>query len=369
MKPKFFTLILSTLLFSSYGFSQNLVINPGAESATSSGWTIVTQGTSCYGSSDWRIQGNQNGFPVAHSGTYFFFSGCNKINGQIYQDIDVSNLAGDIDMSNRNFTFIGYMQVYADAKPDQAQMIIEYRNASDVVIVSYNTGLTSNQSVWTPYTSTITAPVGTRKVRIKLISKSVSGSSVDAYFDDISLTSTQILPLQLISFNTVVNDKNEVVASWKTATELNNDHFELQRSVDGISWETVASVRGAGTSSTMKSYAAIDRFPITGNSFYRLAQYDLDGKFSVSKVNSVKVNGTSDRISVYPNPAVSRINIEGNAQSLSGMKIFDATGQNVTSRANKMQNSSTQIQMDVSQLPSGVYFIKAGTQTTTFYKK
>lgn len=368
MQSKHWALLTAFLILGSDLFSQNIVVNPGAESPVSTGWTIVNQGANCNGAADWRVQGNQSGLPAAHAGDYFFYSGCNT-SGEIYQDIDVSQYADEIDESNRNFTFIGYMQVGNEASPDKSQMIIEYRNASDAKIVIYNTGQRADKGVWTSYTSTITAPIGTRKVRIRLLSHSVTGPSVDAYFDDISLTSVALLPLQLVSFITIVNSKNEVEATWKTANEMNNDRFELQRSADGISWESVATVKGSGTTSSGKSYSAIDRFPLNGQSFYRLMQFDFDGKTSVSKINSVRINSSENKILIFPNPAATKITVGANLQTLSDLKIYDSKGQDVTSNTKQVRNSSSQVEINIAELPSGIYFIKSGTQSGSFYKK
>jgi|GEM_PF-5739820 len=369
MKFKFFTLIFFAFFLTNSSFSQNLIINPSAESPLSAGWTIVSKGTDCYTGSNWRIMGNQNGYPVAHQGSYFFFSGCNSVNGELYQDIDVTGLAADIDAGNRNFTFTGYMQVYDQTPADKSQIIVEYRNAANQLLVSYNTGLTENRGIWTTYTSTLTAPFGTRKVRIRLLSYAGNGSSVDAYFDDLSLTSVKILPLELVSFITTTNDENEVIATWKTANEINTDRFELERSANGMLWEPVATVGAAGNSSTLKSYSTADRFPLPGQSFYRLVQYDKDGKFSVSKVNTVKINGTSRKVQVYPNPAVSKITIQGSASSLNNLNIFNSTGQNVLPKTKLIKQNATTIHADISQLPAGIYFIRSNGGSTTFYKK
>lgn len=369
MKIKFYPLLLAILLSCQWAFSQNLIINPGGELPATTGWTIVSKGTDCYNSSDWHIQGNQNGFPSAREGNYFFFSGCNSVNGQIYQDIDVSSLAADIDASNLNFTFSGYMQVFNQSPADGAMMKIEYFNASDVLVSSYNTGITKNVGVWTQYVSTITAMPGTRRVRITLRSFVYTGPSVDAYFDDLSLISVQLLPLKLMSFTTALDRSNAVIADWKTANEMNNDHFELQRSKDGIAWETVDRVQGAGTTNTIHSYTAKDNYPIEGLSYYRLIQFDLDGKMSVSKVNTIKTENSNARLLAYPNPARSKLTVEGDQETLREIAVFASNGKNVNSVIQKSVTSPTRLELNVSVLPRGIYYIKANGKSTIFYKQ
>ncbi|MGB0887995.1 MAG: hypothetical protein ACPGSL_07735 [Vicingaceae bacterium] len=127
----FVTICLS--IFSVYG--QNLIINPSAESdpfGAGGGWASVVTGTSCYTGSNWQITGNQNGFPVAQSGTMYFYSGCGSISGEAYQDIDVSANAIQIDAGSQTFTFSGYTQSYNQNPIDGARIIVEYRNASSL---------------------------------------------------------------------------------------------------------------------------------------------------------------------------------------------------------------------------------------------
>lgn len=369
MKVKFYPQLLAILLLSQSAFTQNLIVNPGGESPATTGWTIVSKGSDCYGSSDWHIQGNQNGFPAAHGGNYFFFSGCGSVNGEIYQDINVSSYAADIDASNLNFNFSGYMQVYNQSPADGAQMKVEYFNASNALLASYNTGITRNVGVWTQYLSSITANPGTRRVRITLRSYSYNGSSVDAYFDDIVLEAVKLLPIQLISFSTSLDRSNDVVANWKTATERNNDRFELQRSKDGNSWETIATVKGSGTTNAIQSYSAKDNFPIDGLSYYRLAQFDLDGKMSVSKVNMIRTSSSIGKLVAYPNPVRTILNLEGNAETLTEFSVFSPGGQNVTAAIRKSVVSPTHLKLDVSQLPKGIYYIRSNNNSTTFYKQ
>ena len=368
MKLKFYPILFAILLFSQRVFTQNLIVNPSGELPATNGWTIVSKGSDCFNSSDWHIQGNQNGFPAAHGGNYFFFSGCNSINGEIFQDIDVSSLAGNIDAANLNFTFSGFVQVYNQSPADGALMKVEYFNASNVLVGVYNTGVTKNVGVWTQYISTITAMPGTRRVRVTLKSFSNNGSSVDAYFDDLSLLGYQILPLELTSFTTILDRSQNVIAQWQTANELNNDHFELQRSKDGKVWETIAKVKGAGTTNTSRFYTAKDNTPIEGISYYRLIQYDLDGKMSVSKVNMIKSTSADTKLTAYPNPVSTIMTVEGDASTLNAISVFAAGGQSVNTAIQISVISPTSRKLDVSNLPKGIYYIRANGKSTSFYK-
>lgn len=111
----------------------------------------------------------------------------------------------------------------------------------------------------------------------------------------------QVLPVELVSFfASSSNDGVQLV--WKTASELNNDYFTIERSNGGEKFEEVLKVKGMGTKVTETSYSSKDTAPFKGISYYRLKQTDFDGRFSYSNVVSVSIDGT-DLWSVFPNPS------------------------------------------------------------------
>ncbi|MCB0395216.1 MAG: T9SS type A sorting domain-containing protein [Flavobacteriales bacterium] len=114
----------------------------------------------------------------------------------------------------------------------------------------------------------------------------------------------EVLPIKLLYFDAqLVNDS--VQLNWKTATEINNHFFTVERSKDGINFEVLGKVEGAGNSSTMRSYAAVDAYPYEGLSYYRLKQTDYDGRtetFSPVPVNNSDGTGYPF-ITIFPNPA------------------------------------------------------------------
>lgn len=113
------------------------------------------------------------------------------------------------------------------------------------------------------------------------------------------------LPIELVSFTAGANNNGEVVLNWITAIEINNDYFTIERSTDGINFEEVARIAGAGSSTVTNTYTTIDNQPASGLSYYRLKQTDFDGTFEYSNTVSVKIGATEPtvQISVYPNPA------------------------------------------------------------------
>ncbi len=115
-----------------------------------------------------------------------------------------------------------------------------------------------------------------------------------------------VLPIELIEFNAQINNNKLVDVLWSTASEKNNNYFEIQKSLNAIEFEktgTVASKANGGNSNSYLSYIFEDTNPLFGVSYYRLKQVDYDNSFSYSKVVSVNyVKEKNIRFVIYPNP-------------------------------------------------------------------
>jgi hypothetical protein len=96
------------------------------------------------------------------------------------------------------------------------------------------------------------------------------------------------LPVILYSFFANCNNQNQVDVSWTTGSEINNDYFTVERSSDGLSFEEVARLSGAGNSNTPLHYKITDETPVKGVSYYRLKQTDFDGKYEVFPMAPVR---------------------------------------------------------------------------------
>jgi hypothetical protein len=108
--------------------------------------------------------------------------------------------------------------------------------------------------------------------------------------------SNTALPVELLFFTAQVNQQNIVVLNWATASELNNDFYTVERSLDGLSWELVDIVNGSGTTPLRNDYSTRDLRPYSGLSYYRLKQTDFDGTFEYSNIVSVFVNAAEKEL-------------------------------------------------------------------------
>lgn len=137
-----------------------------------------------------------------------------------------------------------------------------------------------------------------------------------------------VVPVKLTNF-TVQKVNADVRVKWNTENEINNSHFEIQRSRDGVNFEYVGSVNGNGNSTVLLSYEFIDRnaMQLSDLWFYRLKQVDTDERFTFSSVAVVK-GSTIQPYSVFPNPSRNQFQIRINDNATEGLRyrLFTASG-------------------------------------------
>ncbi|MBL0100800.1 MAG: T9SS type A sorting domain-containing protein [Saprospiraceae bacterium] len=153
---------------------------------------------------------------------------------------------------------------------------------------------------------------------------------------------------------------------WKspllsTASETNNDYFNIERSADARNFETIGEIKGAGNSSKELSYEYIDEKPMTGLNYYRIKQTDFDGRFSYSEIRSVRFKGLNN-VNVTPRTTEGQINITTDLEAYT-IDIHNAAGQ-VVKTFPAMGLDQT---ISIESLVAGVYYIRinSGTETET----
>lgn len=161
-------------------------------------------------------------------------------------------------------------------------------------------------------------------------------------------SSTQVLPVTLVSL-TADPREDDILLKWQTASELRNDHFEIQRSDDAEHWELVGNQKGAGTTNLQQSYQLADKHPLKGRSYYRLKQVDDDGNYSLSRVVSVNFEG--DRIIAFPNPSSGVFNLSA---SNVYVEVWNIQGKKILSS----QLDGSQNGIDITEQPPGIYVLK-----------
>ncbi|MBN8545982.1 MAG: T9SS type A sorting domain-containing protein [Ignavibacteria bacterium] len=171
-----------------------------------------------------------------------------------------------------------------------------------------------------------------------------------------------IVPVELASLSATVAG-TDVNLMWTTASELNNNGFEIERKSGEGSWSKVAFVKGNGTTTKISEYAYTDKGVKTGKYQYRLKQIDFDGSFSYSYAVEVEVGTpmTFELSQNFPNPFNPTTTISYRIPETSGvtLKIFDVTGTEVMTLVNQKQEAgSYTINFDATNFASGMYIYK-----------
>jgi len=175
------------------------------------------------------------------------------------------------------------------------------------------------------------------------------------------------VPVELVSFSASTNSK-EVTLSWSTATELNNQGFEVQRKFNDGEFATLGFIRGKGTTTTPQQYSFIDKNLIDGKYSYRLKQIDYNGTYEYSNIVEVDWRAFNSYLleQNYPNPFNPTTKIGYGIKEKSNVKItiLNAIGEEVAVVMNEEKEAGYhQVEFDAERLPSGVYFyrLKAGS--------
>lgn len=179
------------------------------------------------------------------------------------------------------------------------------------------------------------------------------------------------LPIELLSF-TATTKSNYIELNWVTASEINNDYFDVERSLDGINFTSISTINGAGNSIKNLSYSTIDYAPLRGWSYYRLKQTDYDGKTSYSNIVTEKFIKLND-FKIYPNPNSGEVfycQISNNDAKVL-VVLRDMMGHEYYSKVLVTnQNGEDLYSIDPSQkLDPGTYSVTATSNNKVYQKK
>jgi hypothetical protein len=190
------------------------------------------------------------------------------------------------------------------------------------------------------------------------------------YFSDVM---PAIIPVELTSFAANVNN-GVVELNWETATEVNNQGFEVERRTEATEYRTIGYVAGAGTVTEPRSYSYTDITAENGINFYRLKQVDFNGTYSFSNEVEVDVTAplTFNLEQNYPNPFNPSTNIRYSVPESGNVKlaVYNVVGEEVAVLVNGYTEAGQfDVSFDASNLPSGVYLYKLQSANSVQTKK
>ncbi len=265
---------------------------------------------------------------------------------------------------------IGKLDVNAGKKVDMYYWDSELNGLTESQIEGYHWVTEgSSSSWWTPLDGSV--DVGNNLF-------TTSGDPYDSYFttstwygftwsDKFTLGSKQSpLPITLIDFSYRC-DNSEIDINWTTSSEINNDYFILEKSTDGIYYQEIAEISGAGNSNNTNKYNFTD-YNYEGIAYYRLIQVDYNGDKTFFKPIYTNCNSNNNSaIILYPNPAKNKVNIKlNNLNNIESVIITDVVGKQLFKE--KIINNDNII-INTQSLAKGAYNVTIITKNNKYTKQ
>ena len=176
------------------------------------------------------------------------------------------------------------------------------------------------------------------------------------------------LPVTWLSFNAKRAGETSINLKWSTASEINNSHFEVERSADAKNFTVIGKVKGNGTTSQVSNYTYTDASGLAANCYYRLRQIDLNGKSEYSIIIAVPASAKtvakqaagSNIVSLNPNPVVdmAELRVKGYENVNANIQVVDMSGIVLKDMMMLLGTESSPAMIDLGFLKTGTYIIK-----------
>lgn len=271
----------------------------------------------------------------------------------------------------------------ADNSNDSLTVVLVNRSTtlSKTVTLNFSNFLLASQTVQALTLSNL--PVGTETFvshtnnALRSSTITPSGNTLQVTLSPLSVTSVQIasnsviLPVVLTSFTASKSD-NGVHLDFSTTNEVQLSSFAIERSADGASFDPIGTVPATAALSgnnLQNNYTFFDGKPLSSVNYYRLKMIDDDGGFTYSKIVTIKFD-IGSAFSIFPNPVRDALNVQ--MQLPAGtivLQIMDALGRQLQEVSIQSTGAVFSTSLDVSSLPKGLYYIRAGAITRSFIKK
>lgn len=176
------------------------------------------------------------------------------------------------------------------------------------------------------------------------------------------IRTAQTLPVSYNNFSASLQNKS-VLLNFSTSTESNNNGFEIEKSINGKDFSTIGFVASKainGNSNSPINYQFEDAKLLSGKSFYRLKQVDKDGKYAVSKIESINYNtNISFSVKVLSNPVSDNLilNIKSNVNRIIQINITNSAGATLLAKQQTIVNGENNFSLAANQLPKGILFV------------
>lgn len=260
--------------------------------------------------------------------------------------------SASVSIPNNSFNFEGLDLNISriDLYTNQAKIGIDYNVGTKLLTAEAGGTIANNTYKWYRNNVLVATIVGSKDYNVTedgTYYAEVTNSAIPGLTLTTENEVVATLPVTLVSFS-ASNIGEQNYLAWKTSYENNSEGFAVERSWDGNKFEKIGFVAGNGNTNTGSDYNFIDRSPLF-LSYYRLKQMDLDGKFTYSRVISVK--SPDDEIVAYPNPAGNYFYLK-NLKDKSTIIIRNPEGKIMSKQVVEPGK-----QVDISNLTPGLYTV------------
>lgn len=290
-------------------------------------------GTTTFSGVDFTISGTGNisaNTPVTVTNSYFTF------NNTAY----FFNNGGQLDLTASRFYFNNNAYFYANAGPinlkSNSRLIAGDGSVSSKAYLYFNSAASQTLTIYDNLSSVGLANKNNYYFNWSAY-KSVSNSKTYSpasppyqygcgILNSAGISSCTILSAKIADF-TGIENHGSVNLQWTTSQEINTSYFGIERSADGINWESIGTVHAKGYSATSTDYHFTDASPLSGANYYRLQTVDLDARAEYSEVITVKTVVSNTGISIFPNPIANlSFNLKLSSADASVVNVFTMEG-------------------------------------------
>ena len=172
------------------------------------------------------------------------------------------------------------------------------------------------------------------------------------------------LPVELLTFTAKLENAQTAGLDWITASEINNDHFDIERSEDGKVLIKVGEEKGHGTTSFQNVYHYDDAFGIVNVNilYYRLKQVDYNGKYQYSEIRKLNLTGESEKVTAWYNGLDDKteISLDFDKATQGSIRMIDIQGKLLAEQSIHIQAGQSHMSMDMFGLAKGIYTVSIG---------
>jgi predicted esterase len=232
---------------------------------------------------------------------------------------------------------------------------LQIKNQDSTVIATVDIPQTFGWQNWRTLSVDIPLAAGKQNIRIQ----SSSATNYNINWIELSTNVVQApLPIKFVYFNAGCQS-SAVNLQWRTSQEQNVQRYSVQRSVDGLKWEDIGTVPALGQGTQDRSYVFTDKLPASWNSFYRIVEYDLSGKQTLSGI--VKSNCSSkEEVNLYPNPSSGNSSLHISLVSSANVtvQVLDSKGALMQQKQIQLPSGISTVPLDMNNYAKGVYTLK-----------